>query len=293
MRVAGLLDRLELGDHVCWTVDDDEIRRDAIAGVLQDRLHANHKVIYSGDEPDAVLSALARRGVTTRAAIESGQLVAVTPEGSYLAGGSFDAEGTLALWTVEKARTRAEGYRGLRVVGEMNWALRRFPGTERLEWYEARCNRVFADGFVMGVCAYDPRLFGPMTLRRLALAHPGAAGPLLPFDPDTSLRIRQTDEPYGLWLSGEADMSNRHALAAMIEETLAVREPGALVTIDATALRFADTAAARVLLDAARHGPAHIVGCSAVMLRLLNFHGAESMPGLVVSTGYPVTTDER
>ncbi|MCM4080278.1 MEDS domain-containing protein [Paractinoplanes hotanensis] len=291
--MAGLLDRLELGDHVCWTVDDDEIRRDAIAGVLLGGLRADHKVIYSGDEPGAVLSALARRGVATEAAIGSGQLVAVTPEGSYLAGGSFDAEGTLALWSAEKARTRAEGYRGMRVVGEMNWALRRFPGTERLEWYEARCNKMFADGFVMGVCVYDQRLFDPMTLRRLALAHPGAAGPLLPFDPDTSLRIRKTEEPYGLWLSGEADMSNRDALAAMVREIFAVREPGALVTIDATALRFADTAAARVLLDAAHQGPTHIVGCSAVMLRLLNFHGAASMPGLVVSSGYPATTDER
>ncbi|MCO8275874.1 MEDS domain-containing protein [Actinoplanes sp. TRM 88003] len=285
--MAGLLDRLELGDHVCWTVDDDEIRRDAVVGVLHGGLQANHKVIYSGDEPDAVLSALSRRGVATRAASESGQLAAVTPEGSYLAGGSFDAEGTLAHWSVEKTRARAEGYRGLRVVGEMNWARRQVPGAERLEWYEARCNTVFADGFVMGICAYDPRQFDPMLLRRLALAHPGAAGPLLPFDPDTSLRIRRTDEPYGLWLSGEADMSNRYALAAMVEEVFAVREPGAVVTIDTTALRFADTAAARVLLDAARHGPMHIVGCSPVMLRLLNFHGAGSLPGLVVSAGYP------
>ena len=140
----------------------------------------------------------------------------------------------------------------------------------------------------MGICTYDRRLFDPILLRRLALAHPGAAGPLLPFDPETSLRIRRTEEPYGLWLSGETDMSNRHALKAMIEEAYLMREGQAVVTLDATALRFADTAAARVLLNAAATlGRMHVVGCSPVLVRLLHFHGAASIPGLIVTAGYP------
>ncbi|MBL7257692.1 MEDS domain-containing protein [Paractinoplanes lichenicola] len=283
-----LLDRLELGDHVCWTVDDDDVRRDEIAAVLHEGLLAKHKVVYSGAAPETILSALARRGAEIRPALDSGQLTAATPEGSYLAGGSFDPEGTLAHWQVEKARSRAEGYRGLRVVGEMNWAQGQVPGSERLDWYEARCNTVFADGYVMGVCAYDRRLFDPVHLRRLALAHPGAAGPLLPFDPETSLRIRRTDQPYGLWLAGEADMSNRHALRSMIEEVFLTRDCEPVVTLDVTALRFADTAAARVLLNAAATlGRMHVVGCSPVLVRLLFFHGAEQIPGLLVTSGYP------
>ncbi|WP_250034882.1 MEDS domain-containing protein [Paractinoplanes maris] len=285
--MAGVLDRLELGDHVCWTVDDDEVRRDAIVSVLADGVSEHHKLIYAGDEPAAVLAGLGRRGVATRALLESGQLWAGTPEGSYLAGGGFDPEGILAHWHVGKARARAEGYRGMRVVGDMNWARRQVPGADRLEWYEAKVNTVFTDGYVMGVCAYDRRAFDPMCLRRLALAHPAAAGPVLPFDPDTSLRIRRTEEPYGLWLSGEADMSNRHALAAMVDEALLSGDEQPVVTIDVTALRFADTAAARVLLDAARRGRMHIVGCSPVLIRLLHFHGAASIRGLVVAAGYP------
>ncbi|WP_250008836.1 MEDS domain-containing protein [Actinoplanes sp. M2I2] len=284
--MAGLLDRLELGDHVCWTVDDDETHRRAIVCVLHGGLLAHHKVVYSGDEPRGVLAALAARGVATRPLLESGQLSVVTPESSYLAGGAFDPEGTIAHWHVEKARARAEGYRGLRVVGDMNWAQRGVPGADQLEWYETRVNSVFSDGYVMGVCAYDRRTVDPLFLRRLALAHPGAAGPLLPFDPDTSLRCRRTEEPYGLWLSGETDMSNRNALAAMVDEALLARGPHAVVTVDATALRFADSAAARVLLAAARRGRMHIVGCSPVLIRLLHFHGAAAVPGLTVTAGY-------
>ncbi|MBM2615971.1 MEDS domain-containing protein [Actinoplanes sp. LDG1-06] len=291
MAGLALLERLELGDHVCWTVDDDDIRQSEIVAVLHEGLLSRHKVVYSGAEPDRILTALERRGAGVKAALASGQLQAATPEGSYLAGGSFDPESVLAHWQVEKARSRAEGYLGLRVVGDMNWARRRIPGAERIEWYEARVNTVFTDGYVMGICTYDKRLFDPLLLRRLALAHPGAAGPLLPFDPDTSLRIRRTERPYGLWLSGEADMSNRHALKAMVEEAFVMRDGRPAVTIDATALRFADTAAARVLLHAAAaYGRMNIVGCSPVLLRLLQFHGAGLIPGLLVTAGY--TGDE-
>ncbi|MBU2665110.1 MEDS domain-containing protein [Actinoplanes bogorensis] len=282
-----LLDRLELGDHVCWTIDDDTVRLDEIVGVLHGGLLARHKVVFSGDDPDIVVTALERRGVRVREVLGSGQLTAATPESSYLAGGGFDAEGTLELWHGEKERARAEGYLGLRVVGDMNWATRGVPGAERLEWYEGRVNKNFADGYIMGVCAYDRRVFDALQLRRLALSHPAAAGPLLPFDPETSLRIRTTEQPYGLWLSGEADMSNRHALKAMVEEAYREREGRPVITLDVTALRFADTAAARVLLhSAATLGPMQVVGCSPVLLRLLQFHGAESIPGLTVTDGY-------
>ncbi|HET6483481.1 MAG TPA: MEDS domain-containing protein [Actinoplanes sp.] len=286
MPALALLDRLELGDHVCWTVDDDEIRRDAIVDVLHEGLRCRQKVIYSGDEPPAMLTLLSRRGVDTGAALDSGQLRAEAPEHSYLAGGSFDPERTLVHWHLEKARARAEGYQGLRIVGDMSWAGRRVPGAERLEWYESRINTIFTDGYMMGVCAYDRRLFDPARLKRLTLAHPGAAGPLLPFDPETSLRIRRTEEPYGLWLSGEADMSNQQALTAIVDEVYQQRAGEPVVTIDVTALGFADTAAARVLLSAATIGPMRIVGCLPVLLRLLHFHGAMSIPGLVVTAGY-------
>ncbi len=146
---------------------------------------------------------------------------------------------------------------------------------------------MFTAGYVMGICAYDRRRVDPLPLRRLALAHPGAAGPLLPFDPDTSLRIRRTEQPYGLWLSGEADMSHRLALEALVEEAYRRRDGERPVTIDVTALRFADTAAARVLLLAAASlGRMHVVGCCPVLIRLLHFHGAASIPGLLVSAGY-------
>jgi anti-anti-sigma factor len=283
-RIVGglpLLDKVALGDHVCWTVDDDATRMEAIAEFVRGGLLARHKVIYSGDEPEAVLDGLERHGIGTRSALDDGTLRAVTAESSYLAGGVFDPVATLALWHAEVARARAQGYPGIRVVGDMTWASRRVPGAEHLRWYEAEVNAVFLEGYVAGVCVYDRRRFDPLLLRRLGFAHPGAAGTRAPFEPEASLRARRMRDPYGVRLAGEVDLSNREALRAVIDH-LFEDEPAA--TVDVAGLTFADTAAARILVDAAANGPLRLVGCSPPLRKLLDFHGADRVPGLTVVT---------
>jgi hypothetical protein len=52
--------------------------------------------------------------------------------------------------------------------------------------------------------------------------------------------------------------------------------------VDVTDLTFADTAAARILVDAANAGAVRLVGCSPTLRKLLAFHGAERVPGLTV-----------
>ncbi|WP_433383534.1 MEDS domain-containing protein [Actinoplanes sp. CA-142083] len=277
-----LLDKVALGDHVCWTVDDDATRLEAIAAFVRAGLLARHRVIYSGDDPEAVLEGLERHGVGTRVALDEGLLRAVTAESSYLAGGVFDPAVSIKLWHAEVARARAEGYPGIRVVGDMTWASRRIPGAEHLPWYEAEVNTVFMEGYVAGVCAYDRRRFDPLQLRRLGFAHPGAAGMRAPFEPESSLRARRTRDPYGVRLAGEVDLSNRDALRAVIGHLF---DGAPAATVDVSGLTFADTAAARILVDAAAEGPLRLVGCSPPLRKLLAFHGADSVAGLTVVPG--------
>lgn len=277
-----LLDRVALGDHVCWAVDDDAVRMESIAGFVRAGLRAGHKVLYCGDDPEGVLAGLEMHGIDTRAALSSGQLGAHTAEASYLAGGVFDPVATLEMWRAQIAATRAEGYPGLRVIGDMTWATREVAGADRLPWYEAQVNTLFLDGYVAGVCTFDPRLFDPLELRRLAWAHPGAAGPDAAFDPATSLRIIRTRAPWGLRLSGEADLSNRIALRAIVEHLF--DDGHDEVTVDVSGLTFADTAATRILVNAAAAGSGRLrmTGCSPSLLRLLDFHQAGEVPGLIL-----------
>ncbi|WP_433291428.1 MEDS domain-containing protein [Actinoplanes sp. CA-030573] len=277
-----LLDQVALGDHVCWTVDDDSARMAAIASFTRAGLRSRHRVIYCGDDPELLLAGLERHGVGTRAAIGEGLLQAYTAEASYLSGGVFDPVATLALWRAAIGQARAEGCPGIRVVGDMTWASRRVPGADRLPWYEAQVNTVFTEGYVAGVCAYDRRRFDPLHLRRLGWAHLGSATTSIPFEPDTSLRARKTRQPYGLRLSGEVDLANRDALRAVVAHLF---DEGDDATVDVAGLRFADIAAARILVDAAAggRGRVRLVGCSARLRRLLDLHGAERVSGLTVT----------
>jgi anti-anti-sigma factor len=278
---SALLDQVAPGDHVCWVVDDDRLRADTIASFFIAGLRARHRVIYSGDQPELVLAALRDRGADPAEPLRTGSLVADVPEMSYLSTGHFDPEAVLAGWAAERERARREGYLGMRVVGDMSWARRNVPGADRLAWYEENVNNVISDGFVAGVCAYDRRLFDALDLREYMWTHQGTAATGMPYDPATSLRVRRI--PAGLILSGEADRSNRTALAAVVDRLF--DDGDTEMVIDVTGLRFADTAVARILVQAAHGGRVRVVGCSPALRRLLGFTGAAEAPNLVVDGG--------
>lgn len=268
---------------MCWVVDDDRIRADTIASFFIGGLRSRHRVIYSGDQPELVLAALRARGADPAEPLRTGSLVADVPESSYLAAGYFDPEAVLAGWAAERERARREGYLGMRVVGDMSWARRDIPGADRLAWYESMVNTIISDGFVAGVCAYDRRVFEALDLREYMWTHQGTAATGMPFDPATSLRVRRV--PAGLILSGEADRSNRTALAAVVDQLFDGADGDREMVIDVSGLRFADTAVARILVQAAHHGRVRVVGCSPALRRLLGFTGAAEAPGLTVDGG--------
>lgn len=277
------LDRLRLGDHACVVVDDDADRLHGLAAYISAGLRDGDRILYFGPGVEPLSAALAGLGVDTGAARTRGQLRMATPEESYLASGCFDAEATMAGWRTESARARADGYRGLRAIGDMSWAARPVPGGERLPWYEAQVNRVFADGDAMAICLYDRRLFPETDLRRICWSHPTTVDT----DTDTApaLRAVRTSDPPGVRLEGEADLSNRHALRAVMEHLVddTPATDGSL-TVDISRLRFADAAAVRILMHTAAT-EAHrlrVVGCSPAMRRLLAFNGAEAVSGLTV-----------
>jgi anti-anti-sigma regulatory factor len=280
---TGLLDRLTVGDHICWLVDDDRLRIREIAAFVRAGLRDHHRILYCGDHPGAVLAGIDELGVDTAAALAAGQLAATTAEASYLASGMFDPGTVLELWAPMARAARAAGYTGMRVLGDMSWAGRGLPGHEHLYGYEAQINRVVLGNELIGVCAYDRRTMDPAELWRLAGQHPGIAASGAPYDERLALRIRRTRDPAGLALSGEADLAARNALRTVMENVF-IDCGTDEVTVDVSELRFADRAAARILVRAGS-GPGRLLlaGCSPALRRLLAYSGAGDAPALTVS----------
>lgn len=280
-------DRLQLGDHVCWTFDRDEDRLAGTAAVVDAGVRRNEKVLYLTESllPAALLAGLEARGGRVGDASGRGQLVIGHARDTYLPGGRFDPDTTIRVLDRHIDRALDEGWAGLRVIADMAWASRADVRDDHLSHFETAASRLFTGRRAMAVCQYDQRLFSAAELRRASAAHPAPPGVEGGVVWAPLLRMERTRA--GLTLAGEADMSNRGALAAVLSEFIADHRGTGPAVVDLSGLTFADAAAVGLLITAAQNVPqgVRMVGCHPTVARMLALLGAGDVPGLTVSEG--------
>lgn len=161
------------GTHMCFIFNDETERRQVLAKYIQSGLESDEQVAYFVDtmSPEELREHLRKLGVDVPEP-ENAQCLLLSAEETYCPDGTFSPDRMLD--TLESAweKSRGDGFKGLRVTGEMNWALRQPPGSERLIEYESRVNQVLARVPVTAICQYDARLFDGETLYRLLKVHP-------------------------------------------------------------------------------------------------------------------------
>jgi anti-anti-sigma factor len=280
---------LQPGDHVCLVITDDESWLVVVADYVSDGLRLRHKIILCTEmlRPEALIAGLEYLGVAgVWQAQADGQLVITTSEQSYLAAGRFDPEATITTWAREIDTARRQGYAALRMVGDMGWALRPHTGIEPLAWYEVQINRVFAEGHALALCLYDRRLFTTAELAVLVAAHPATASCPPPADWQPTLRMRYLEGQVGARLSGEVDVSNRQAVAAMLDHLLDdLATADAEVVLDLSELRLIDGATAALLVGAVRkRANLRLVGRSRPVTALMDLVGDRMPAPAVIDT---------
>jgi len=165
---------LKPGDHLCCLYETEEEHRAVLAPFLRQGLERGEKVVYIIDAHTAgtVLGYLREDGLDVEPYLARGQLSILTVGDAYMREGVFDPDGMVALLQAETERALAEGYSALRVTGEMSWALRGLPGSERLIEYETRLNGFFPGSKCLAICQYDWQHFDPAVLLDVLRAHP-------------------------------------------------------------------------------------------------------------------------
>ena len=123
---------------------------------------------------DVVIGYLKDDGVDVDYYLKKGQFSILTIADAYMKGGVFDPDRMIALLTSETQKALDEGYSALRVTGEMSWALRGLPGSERLIEYENKLNTFFPGSKCLAICQYDRRRFDAEILLNILLTHPFA-----------------------------------------------------------------------------------------------------------------------
>jgi signal transduction histidine kinase len=166
--------RLQAGDHLCCLYASEEEHRALLSPFLRQGLERHEKVLYIVDDHTAgqILSYLSADGVEVNPYLQRGQLTVLSSGEAYMPAGTFEPERMIALLRSETDRAVGERYKALRVTGEMSWALKGLPGSERIVEYEAKLNTFFPGSQCLAICQYDRRKFDPRVLLDVLETHP-------------------------------------------------------------------------------------------------------------------------
>jgi len=165
---------LTAGDHICCIYATDEEHRQVVTSFLRHGLERHEKALYIVDarSVETISGYLRSESLDVEQLIANRQLLFLSKEESYLKDGRFDPDRVLALLTEETSAAEREGFSALRITGEMTWALRGMPGSERLIEYEIKLNQFFPSSRALAMCQYDRRRFPSRILLDILRTHP-------------------------------------------------------------------------------------------------------------------------
>jgi anti-anti-sigma factor len=283
MMVSRPVDVVGSGDHACLSFASDVEQREAVTRFVARGLAEQEKVYCFVDaDPAAVPEFLQAGGVAAGNAMDQGQLVVLSAEEAYLPGGSFDPEAMIARLHQLIDAAVAEGYAGFRLAAEMTWMLRSGLGAEAIASYETTATAVFSSRPGCAMCQYDRRRFPAEMVAAAAAAHPhvATADPLFG---DALLTVTPVDDPAGLRVVGDIDLSNAAAWQAALA---AAADRADEMRLDLADVGFIDVQGVRALVRTAAgmaDGQRLVVDSAPPeLLRMLRLSGWDHVTNLVI-----------
>lgn len=159
------------GTHMCLIYSDESERRKTIGKFLESGLLTGEKVAYFADtmKPEEVREWLENMGI----ALPEADGFAIADAGhTYCSCGEFVPANMLDTLRAFHGQAKQQGYPNARVSGEMSWALKGIPGSDRLMEYEALVNEVMVTHPVTAICQYDANRFTGATILDVLKVHP-------------------------------------------------------------------------------------------------------------------------
>jgi anti-anti-sigma factor len=279
-RASADLGSLEPGTHLCALERDQTLLERVAATFVGQGLAAGDQLLYvaSEEQVDALVVSLSQH-LDARQALATGQLLTTSFEDAY---GSSRPE---RLDTVADGFRRAaqeahkRGFPGLRVAARMDELPGLLGSLDRVVAWERMATGLQRELRVSSVCLYDTHRLRAGEGASLAREHDGLAPDLEVAPIATFLPV---DEPWGVQVRGEVDVSNRHLLHRLVLSRAAVVPR---LRLDLHGVTFADacTVARLSAIAAALPKGGHLVlaRVPAVVRRVLELTGLDH-PKLVV-----------
>jgi anti-anti-sigma regulatory factor len=276
--------QVRLGDHLCLPFTNDDEQGEVVGAYIADGLIHGERVLYYADrtEPAAIDRWLDRRGVDGALAVARGQLTVRTSHGE-----EFDPASVVTGIQSEMRQARADGYQGLRLTGEMSWALHHNPDSTRLHEYESGISTtVSSAGDVAAICQYDERLFDSDAVSGLVAFHSSVVR-IDPLHDDRRLRVLPTFNPRGLKVVGVVDSSTVAGLVQSLNE--AVTWPETVLQLDLSEMDFIDVAGVRAIVRLAEllapERRLQVEHMTPTLRKVMSVVGWDQTPGLSIADG--------
>lgn len=169
-----MLYNLDVHDHLCMICETHEEQFSAISRFMKIGLRRREKCICITDESnvEVVIEQMKKIGIKTDYAIRAGALSVITKHDSYLKSGYFDPDRMINSIKEASDDAMSSGYKALRVIGDMSWALGDYPGVERLVEYESKVDGLFPDNNILAICQYDRNRFSKELIDDMINIHP-------------------------------------------------------------------------------------------------------------------------
>lgn len=167
-----LSEELGLGDHAAFFFKSNEERLAFVIPYMICGLRNFERCVYIADEnmvPE-ILNEFKRAGVDIDAATASGALSVVTKYDTYLRNGIFDPKAMIADLDRDVRFALQQGFVGLRITGEMSWALDLPSALGRVCEYEQELHRHWPTQ-LGGLCQYDESLFPNDVIEKMSDCH--------------------------------------------------------------------------------------------------------------------------
>jgi hypothetical protein len=171
----GFTDRnLPAGTHMCMIFQDETERRRIIGKFIGTGLATGEKVAYFADvmTKEEIIDWLKGMDINVTDELASNHLHVQDTLTAYCPGGKFVVEDMLGRLKAFYDESVEQRYRQARVSGEMSWALRGLPGSDRLMEYEAWVNVVLRTHPLSAICQYDANKFSGALIMDALKVHP-------------------------------------------------------------------------------------------------------------------------
>jgi len=159
---------------MCYVYADDREHQETVSKFVESALSEREWVSYFADVPSAedLPAHLTHLGIRLPQERTTGHFEGDLAHRVYCPDGTFIPQRMLDQVRELYLESVRAGYSGARATGEMSWALKGLPGSERLIEYESGLNAVVRECPATLVCQYDARRFSGATLYDVLNVHP-------------------------------------------------------------------------------------------------------------------------